>query len=146
MISAVFLMQPIGQWCAYGAGLTALRCFGSPAISTKVDIDKLWRYVIGVGVFPTLLALCFRLFMPESGRYTYDVRKKANEAQMTDSQVEHDNDTSSDTMPDVPKPDIPDTAWNQFRVSEIWNCLYHEGQWIYLVGTSLAWSLLDFAF
>lgn len=45
MIAAVFLMQPLGQLCAYGAGLTALRAFDTSLPVTKVEIDKLWRYV-----------------------------------------------------------------------------------------------------
>ncbi|KAF2171348.1 hypothetical protein M409DRAFT_18465 [Zasmidium cellare ATCC 36951] len=164
MMSAVFLMQPLGQLCAYGAGLTALRAFGN----SKVDIDKLWRYVIGIGAVPTLLALAFRLYMPESGRYTFDVRENIARTQTdTSAALSHpstqpNNDYDSDAPePDIPEPNlpepnipesnaptpnIPDSPWNQFDLSELWNYVYHEGHGRYLVGTSVTWLLLDFVF
>lgn len=141
-MAAVFLMQPLGQLCAYGAGLTALRCFGT----SKVDIDKLWRYVIGVGTIPTLLALCFRIWMPESGRYTYEVCKNDDKASLDNGKMFANNMPSEQSPDDMPKPDVPESTWNQFRWSEIWNYVYHQGNWVYLFGTSLCWLLLDFPF
>lgn len=38
-----------------------------------VTIDRIWRYVVGVGAIPALVAIGFRLTIPESPRYTLDV-------------------------------------------------------------------------
>jgi PHS family inorganic phosphate transporter-like MFS transporter len=120
MLAAVFLMQPLGQLCAYGAGLTALRIFGD----TLVDVDKQWRYVVGVGTLPTLLALGFRLFMPESGWYTYDVLRTVPQNNLDDE----------------------DEIADHISLVKIWHFLFHEGHWPDLFGTSMCWALLDFAF
>jgi len=138
MISAVFLMQPLGQLCAYGAGLTALQVFGS---SSPVDIDKLWRYVVAMGAIPTLLALGFRLFMPESGRYTFEVRQSPPE---DDSQTPPQDSAVSIRSASARSQDAPSTR--HIRMNELWHFLYDEGHGVTLFGTSACWFLLDFAF
>ncbi|KAK4958292.1 hypothetical protein LTR10_004718 [Elasticomyces elasticus] len=81
MMCAVFLMQPLGQLLAWGVGLASLEIlshshnFTSDSTDAKIGIDKLWRWVIGLGAVPAVLAILFRLTIPESGRYTYDVQK-----------------------------------------------------------------------
>ncbi|KAK4901719.1 hypothetical protein LTR27_001491 [Elasticomyces elasticus] len=81
MMCAVFLMQPLGQLLAWGVGLASLEIlsqshdFTSDSTDAKIGIDKLWRWVIGLGAIPAVLAILFRLTIPESGRYTYDVQK-----------------------------------------------------------------------
>jgi MFS transporter, PHS family, inorganic phosphate transporter len=147
MLSAVFLMQPIGQLCAYGAGLTALRIWGS----APADIDRLWRYVIGVGAAPTVLALAFRLTMYESGRYTYEVRNNPDQARDNTNRI-----ISGDTAPDgeiaIPNGHAGDGniashgPGGQFNRKEMYEYLITDGNWLYLVGTSATWLLLDFVF
>lgn len=141
MVAAVFLMQPLGQLCAYGAGLTALRAFDVSSPVTKVEIDKLWRYVVGIGAFPTLLALGFRLFMPESGRYTFEVRRDA--LQRSNSLAAGPSSTSISSGDDH-RSGGDDQAKVSF--SGIWSFLFSEGHWVSLFGTSMCWLLLDFAF
>lgn len=139
MMSFVFLMQPIGQICAYGAGLTALAWVPG---NSKVDIDKMWRYVIGIGTVPTLCALAFRLYMPESGRYYFDVIRKYGQRAETRS-IAESNDNSEDTV-QLAKPDILKGNWNQFRFSQMRSYLFDDRRnWIILVGTSMCWLLLD---
>uniref|UniRef100_A0A2D3VGD6 Major facilitator superfamily (MFS) profile domain-containing protein n=1 Tax=Ramularia collo-cygni TaxID=112498 RepID=A0A2D3VGD6_9PEZI len=141
MLAAVFLQQPLGQLCAYGAGLTALRAFEISSPVTKIEIDKLWRYVVGIGAFPTLLALGFRLFMPESGRYTYEVRRNA--APREDSTAVRPSNASTSSGED---PGSSEEAQAQFDFNGLWRFLYHEGHWTGLFGCSMCWLLLDFAF
>lgn len=138
MISAVFLMQPLGQLCAYGAGLTALRVFGS---QSRVDIDKLWRYVVAMGAIPTLLALAFRLFMPESGRYTFEVRASPPE---DDAQTPPQDSGVSVRSASGRSDEASD--FRHIRMTELWHFLYNEGHGYALFGTSACWFLLDFAF
>lgn len=143
MLAAVFLMQPLGQLCAYGAGLTALRIFSY----SKVDIDKLWRYVVGVGAFPTLLALGFRVSMPESGRFTYDVRKMATKPEAASIELQPErSDASQSDSPERPVGDNDQWSSSQFRTADLREYLFHRGNWTYLFGTSVCWFLLDYAF
>jgi len=79
MMAAVFLMQPLGQLLASVVGLAVLVTVGR-GLTTETDrevqattIDRVWRYVVGVGAIPALIAIGFRLTIPESPRYTLDV-------------------------------------------------------------------------
>jgi MFS family permease len=81
MMAAVFLMQPLGQLLASVVGLAVLLTVGRNAglatetdpESAKVIVDRIWRYVVGVGAIPALVAIGFRLTIPESPRFTLDV-------------------------------------------------------------------------
>lgn len=81
MMAAVFLMQPLGQLLASAVGLAVLLTVGrSEGLDTQTDpiaaattVDRIWRYVVGVGAIPALVAILFRLTIPESPRYTLDV-------------------------------------------------------------------------
>ena len=71
-MSAVFLMQPLGQFCAYAVGLAVLHALRKPyeldagddGLTQKVGIDVVWRIVAGVGGVPALIALLFRWTIP----------------------------------------------------------------------------------
>ncbi|KAF4631106.1 hypothetical protein G7Y89_g7029 [Cudoniella acicularis] len=82
MMAAVFLVQSLGQLVAAIVNLLVLFAIGSKHglqdlpyndSSSKRWIDSIWRTVIGVGVFPALVAILFRLTIPESPRFTLDV-------------------------------------------------------------------------
>lgn len=143
MIAAVFAMQPLGQLCAYAAGLTALQSFGHSA----VEVDKQWRYVVGIGGIPTLLALGFRLSMPEGGRYLYDLRG-ITPAPEPPAQ---NGDIICRPEPEHPAADTQSLD-GQTRptkkpfFTDMWEFLFDEGHWRDLFGTSICWLLLDFAF
>ena len=89
-MTAVFLMQPLGQICAYVVGLVVLHGLNNShgyfdlkrpydpdnnSYHARMGIDVLWRVVAGVGGVPALVALLFRWTIPESGRYTCDIKR-----------------------------------------------------------------------
>ncbi|KAM3077243.1 hypothetical protein ACMFMG_003293 [Clarireedia jacksonii] len=90
MMTAVFMCQPLGQLAAtlvtliavarqkngIPDGATAINCIGE----CRKTMDSIWRWVIGVGVIPALLALWFRLTIIESPRYTTDVGRDSKKA------------------------------------------------------------------
>ena len=83
MLASVFLMQPLGQLFAYLVSLWVtighVPSKGDPQyIATKVD--QAWRWVVGVGAIPALIAIVFRLTIPESPRYTLDVQRRPERA------------------------------------------------------------------
>jgi PHS family inorganic phosphate transporter-like MFS transporter len=189
MMAAVFLMQPIGQLVAWLVGYgvliglnnaTGLSSLGKDDFKGQAHIvDNIWRIVIGVGAFPALVAIMYRLRIPESPRYTLDVAKNPDRA-LIDTEVYyeqraethlhyHDDDEmarghdfdhagSMDVNSDAGGADVPgsdDGAESNEPVQKppgpfSWTVLHRvfieERRWTYLVGTSLAWFLLDFAF
>ncbi|KAH8649683.1 major facilitator superfamily domain-containing protein [Tricladium varicosporioides] len=89
MLTAVFMCQPLGQlaatlvtWIAAARqrngiiGIMPENCHGE-CIKT---LDSVWRWIIGVGVIPAVIALWFRLTIIESPRYTADVGRDSRKA------------------------------------------------------------------
>jgi MFS transporter, PHS family, inorganic phosphate transporter len=171
MLASVFIMQPIGQLCAYLIGLIALGILNRQHhLSTMTDpdelryyIDKHWRWVTGLGAIPAVIALIFRLTIPESGRWTLDVREDANRALLetrehygtpnnatrTDLSAEDDEDLEED-VDDCDDASVGNTTENLSTKETYWGQLRNyfiiNGNWRYLAGTSLCWFLLDFAY
>lgn len=98
MLTMVFLCQPIGQLAATLVALIAVArqregignaAFQEPGGPTRCNaiciqtLDSIWRWIIGIGVIPAVIALWFRITIIESPRYTADVsgdsRKAASE-------------------------------------------------------------------
>ncbi|RDW82504.1 MFS general substrate transporter-58 [Coleophoma cylindrospora] len=83
MLTLVFACQPVGQLAATLVTLIAVvrqrNSIPSDATPASCDsecirtLDSIWRWVIGVGVIPAVIALWFRLTIIESPRYTADV-------------------------------------------------------------------------
>jgi hypothetical protein len=83
MIGAVFAMQGFGQFAASMMTLIVVAAFRSTLEPVKTpatcdgecqrSVDIMWRVVIGVGGIPGLFALYYRLTIPETPRYTFDV-------------------------------------------------------------------------
>ncbi|KAM0723936.1 hypothetical protein Q7P37_000927 [Cladosporium fusiforme] len=222
MMAAVFIMQPVGQLLAWAVAMAAITGISrdynldvgqlttdpDEIDSAKIGIDILWRIVVGVGAVPAAIAILFRWTIPESGRFTYDVKQDTRTAfkdtrkvyeqqqamqsentettdatqgtELTEIGLEsgqndarrHQNgqdlmpqltgrtsvtDASFDGFPrssfgsndndmwEVPDPE-DDEEYSQFTYAEMHSYFIKEGNWRYLVGTSLAWLLLDFAF
>ncbi|OCK75629.1 MFS general substrate transporter [Lepidopterella palustris CBS 459.81] len=152
MLAAVFLMQPVGQLFAYLVCFWALIGLDDQfGLQESTDynksahiVDKLWRIVIAVGAIPALIAILFRLTITDPGRYTLDVKDKADQA-VEDTNRHFGSHESDDTELQGPAPaDEPLPA--QFSWGDIKQYLIIEGNWRYLAGTSLCWAILDFAF
>lgn len=82
MLASVFLCQPIGQLLGMLVSLVVMTissdrlprdseiCQTDECIRT---VDSAWRSIVGFGSVPALVALFFRLTIPESPRYLLDV-------------------------------------------------------------------------
>ena len=92
-MTLVFLCQPLGQLAATLVALIAVarqrdgitnftlmngvtNCTGE-CIQT---LDEVWRWIIGVGAIPAVIAVWFRLTIIESPRYTADVGRDSRKA------------------------------------------------------------------
>ncbi|KAH6690218.1 major facilitator superfamily domain-containing protein [Leptodontidium sp. MPI-SDFR-AT-0119] len=96
MLTLVFACQPLGQLAATLVSLIAIvrQRNGIPSDSMahtkgsdqqcneecKRTLDSVWRWIIGVGVIPAVIALWFRLTIIESPRYTADVGQDSKKA------------------------------------------------------------------
>ena len=89
-MGSVFAMQGIGQFTAAIIALIVSSGFkGSLQSAASVDecsgvcqiaVDKMWRIIIGFGAVPGCIALYFRLTIPETPRYTFDVARDSEKA------------------------------------------------------------------
>jgi MFS transporter, PHS family, inorganic phosphate transporter len=159
MMGAVFAMQGIGQFCAAIVALivtsgfkeslktaaTAGKCSGVCGLA----VDKMWRVIIGFGAVPGCIALYFRLTIPETPRYTFDVARdveKAGEdvkAYMQGKAEGHPDEVNraSVLQDSRVRLELPKASWADFWA--------HYSQWKHgkvLIGTAGSWFFLDVAF
>jgi len=159
MMGSVFAMQGIGQ---FGAGIIclivtagfkeSLKTASSPATCGGVcglAVDKMWRVIIGFGAVPGCIALYFRLTIPETPRYTFDVSRDVVKA---GSDVKAYLSGTAEGVPDevarvqamreaAPQLEVPKASFRDF--------CRHYSQWKYgkvLFGCAASWFLLDVAF
>ncbi|CAB4438938.1 unnamed protein product [Rhizophagus irregularis] len=110
MMAAVFAMQGFGIFAAGLVALIVLAAFRNGIIHNVMVIDYCWRLILGLGAVPGLLALYFRLTIPETPRYTMEVernlmkastditsylQKKANESHNNDKNDHNNNNDNN---------------------------------------------------
>lgn len=155
-MGAVFSMQGFGQFAAALLALIVTAGFRSalePAASVahcsgdcQLAVDKMWRTIIGFGAVPGCIALYYRLTIPETPRYTFDVTRdvvKAGEdvkAYMEGKREGHPDEVQrAATLQDQSAGlVIPRASWDDF--------LRYYGQWKnakVLLGTAGSWFFLD---
>ncbi|CEF85720.1 acid phosphatase pho5 [Fusarium graminearum] len=159
MMAAVFAMQGIGQLVAALVMMFLTLGFKSSleqAADTKsctgdcqIAVDKMWRTLVGFGAVPACIALYYRLTIPETPRYTFDVARDVEQADEdvkayingksegnTDEVTRAQNLQSAKTNLEVPK-----ASWRDF--------FQHYSKWknaSLLLGTAGSWFCLDVAF
>ena len=72
--------------------------------AAKKIVDSIWRWVIGVGAIPALIAIGFRLTIPESPRYTLDVDQDGARALRDTEQYLRPPGASIPTTDDMARP------------------------------------------
>ncbi|KAF2144444.1 uncharacterized protein K452DRAFT_295893 [Aplosporella prunicola CBS 121167] len=159
MMGSVFAMQGFGQFAAAMICLIAVAGFKGSLITAagadtctgvcSLAVDKIWRIVIGFGAVPGCIALYYRLTIPETPRFTFDVARDIVKAgsdvkayKAGDHQGVPDEITRVQAMEEqAPKLEVPQAGWRDF--------CRHYGQWRYakvLIGTAGSWFFLDVAF
>lgn len=166
MMTAVSLAQPLGQ---LSVGLVstfvarqALKLgdlgIKNQACDDRCMVDYLWRIVVGVGALPALAAIVLRLGIPESPRYTLDVMNDADGAAAAVAKFygKPAEKPGLKTNPCTWQQSQPDkitahghkgsTAKSASSLVDFYKFIWVDGNWRYLVGTSVCWLLFDFAF
>jgi PHS family inorganic phosphate transporter-like MFS transporter len=156
MMNAVFAMQGIGQFtaamvaliCAAGfkgsleSAATAATCTGV----CQLAVDKMWRIIIGFGAVPGCIALYYRLTIPETPRYTFDVARDVEKAGVdADAYLLGKSSGNPDEIRRVTA--IQETSGALETPKASWSDFFrHYGQWRHgkvLLGTAGSWFFLD---
>ncbi|KAK5551559.1 acid phosphatase pho5 [Exophiala xenobiotica] len=159
MMGSVFAMQGIGQFCAAIIALIVCTGFKESLMTAKtvadcdgvcqLAVDKMWRIIIGFGAVPGCVALYFRLTIPETPRYTFDVARDSEQA-VADVQAYksgkaggHPDEVSRAAVLQDSRARLapPKASWSDFWA--------HYSQWRYgkiLLGTAGSWFFLDVAY
>ena len=158
-MGSVFAMQGIGQFVAAMIGLIVTSGFKQSLLSAKtaplcdgvcqVAVDKMWRVIIGFGAVPGCIALYYRLTIPETPRYTFDVARDVEKAgEDTKAYMQGKAEGHPDEIQRVAtiqdsanRLEIPKASWSDF--------FRHYSQWRHgkvLLGTAGSWFTLDVAF
>lgn len=83
MMATLFLMQAFGQLAAILVSLVVIAIVrGRGYENDQVAIDMAWRWVMGVGAVPAVVALVFRVTIPESPIFTLDVLEDEHKASL----------------------------------------------------------------
>ncbi|KAI1860326.1 uncharacterized protein JN550_011592 [Neoarthrinium moseri] len=154
MLTAVFATQSIGTVLAFAVNLGGLHNTNSAwALSidkevpnSKLVVDQVWRWTIGVGVLPASFAILFRLTIPETPQYYAGIMKDLGKAIHNLLKVyrnrtvdEHDVVTTVDASTSVADKNEAD-RW--YRGT--WNYLKGPGKpWKRLLPISFLWGIMD---
>ncbi|KAI1799865.1 phosphate permease [Daldinia bambusicola] len=159
MMGAVFAMQGIGQLvCAFVMLFVTLGFKEALSVAAKttecdgycaVAVDKMWRTLIGFGAVPACIALYYRLTIPETPRYTFDigrdVEKAADDvkAYISGKREGHPDDIARIQARDAAQAQmtVPKASWSDF-------CRHYSipKNGLLLFGTAGSWFMLDVAF
>ncbi|KAI8670610.1 hypothetical protein NCS57_00533100 [Fusarium keratoplasticum] len=159
MMAAVFAMQGIGQLVAALVMMFLTLGFkhaleGAPDTKhctgdCQVAVDKMWRTLVGFGAVPACIALYYRLTIPETPRYTFDVARdveKADEdvkAYMTGKREGETDEVARAQVQQGARANlqVPKASWGDFfrHYSKLKNASL-------LLGTAGSWFCLDVAF
>lgn len=159
MMGSVFAMQGFGQFAAAAVAIVVTAAYKDSLTTAKtvaqcdgacnLAVDKMWRIVIGFGAVPGCIALYYRLTIPETPRYTFDVDRdiiqggsdveafkkgepKGNPDEITRVRAKEN---------DEPQLEVPKASWSDFFT---WVRRWKNGK--VLLGTAGSWFLLDVAF
>ena len=155
MMGAVFAMQGFGQFAAaivalivtagFKESLETASSVGKCSGVCQLAVDKMWRVVIGFGAVPACIALYYRLTIPETPRYTFDVARdilKADEdvrAYIAGKREGHPDEVRrASVINNTADLIAPKASWADF-----WR---HYSQWkngSILLGTAGSWFFLD---
>ncbi|KAI0014325.1 H+ symporter, partial [Xylariaceae sp. FL0662B] len=159
MMAAVFSMQGMGQLMAAVVALIVTvsfkDAFGNAAGVDQCDYvcqtaaDRCWRLIVGVGAVPACFALYYRITIPETPRYTFEVAKDIEKAAAdvkayVSSQSEGEVDEVTQAkMKKLASPalNVPSASWH-----DLYSYFIKWKNAKVLIGTTLSWFFLDLAF
>lgn len=145
MMTAVFSAQGWGNLASAIVAVIVVTAFKhqikTEALDNLVGLDKAWRTLIGIGCVPAVIALYFRLTIPETPRFTMDVERNIKQAAQDVDTYLTTGTYTVDPINNHERAEVPKASWSDF-----WR---HFSQWKngrVLLGTAYNWFALDIAF
>jgi len=152
MMASVFASQGFGQFAAALVSFITTAAFKS-SLQTPLDkcddqcqsaLGKSWRILYGLGIVPAVIALYFRLTIPETIRYTLDVEND-EVAAVADAEYYVSGRFGQPKRTGFRGPMVE----RRLPKASMRDFLRHFGRWKngrVLLGTTVSWFLLDVAF
>jgi len=159
MIGSVFAMQGFGQFAAAMMVLIVTMGFKETLQATKTrsacdgvcqrDVDIMWRIVLGFGGVPGWFALYYRLTIPETPRYTFDVKHNIAKA-VADSRRLRSGKRGPAHVDEIQQAKIKAEMLNYYggrpSIKEFYRYFKDRKHFGVLFGTAASWFLVDVAF
>lgn len=171
MMAAVFSLQGFGQLAAALVALVTTIAFRTSFSTAKTfedctgdcrfAADRSWRIIVGFGILPAIFALYYRLTIPETPRFTFDVGLDAEKAN-ADIRIFIDAEVALEQIDAFQRDSANRLGLEsqiQSQVTGIDNLIQPRGSWSdfykyfkqyrngsVLFATMATWFLLDFAF
>jgi len=145
-MTAVFASQGWGNFAAVLVAFIITAAYKNPILNSPTtvhvaNVDPMWRLLIGLGCIPGVVALYFRLTIPETPRFTMDIERNIQQATSDIRTVlASEKNANADDLA-IQRVDAPKASWADFS--------RHFGKWEngkILFGTSWSWFALDIAF
>ncbi|KAI5981925.1 major facilitator superfamily domain-containing protein [Pisolithus albus] len=145
LMTAVFAFQGWGQLAAAIVGLIVVSAYKGEILEAPYPaakpVDYCWRLLIGLGCVPGLIALYFRLTIPETPRFTMDVERNVSQASKDIENVVTTGTYVVDEDAPIQRVKAPRASWADFRAYfSPW-----ENRKV-IIGTAYSWFALDIAF
>ena len=159
-MAAVFSMQGAGQFAAALVALVTTIAFKDSFLPTtqyfsscndacQIAGDRAWRIIVGFGAVPAVFALYYRITIPETPRYTFDI---AYDIEKADADIKAYRNNQKEGIVDPisqqktknhmgTKLSVPPASWH--------DALAYFSQWKnfkIIFATCSSWFFLDLAF
>lgn len=145
MMTVVFAAQGWGNFAAALTGFIITAAFKTtilrePAMTNLQSIDQMWRILIGLGCVPGVIALYFRLTIPETPRFTMDIERNINQAS-ADIEILLDVNNPPPQEQDIIRIETPRGTLSDFIAH-----FSQRSNFQVLFGAAYSWFALDIAF
>ncbi|KAL4263196.1 MFS transporter superfamily protein [Pleurotus pulmonarius] len=147
MMTSVFACQGWGNLAACLVAFVIVSAYKTTLLNDTSpnfeSIDAQWRLLIGLGCVPGVIALYFRLTIPETPRFTLDVERNIRRGAVDIQKLVENRNILHGDNPDVPTQQFngPKAGWQDFGS--------YFSQWKnlkILFGSAYSWFALDVAY
>jgi PHS family inorganic phosphate transporter-like MFS transporter len=151
IIAAVFAMQGLGQLASalvtlivviiYKDYLVVAAGVGECVGQCAVHVDKMWRIIIAFGGIPGWFALYYRLTVPETPRYTFDVLYDVEKASVDARKYrygKHGNEVDPVTQAQA-RSEMAKYKTPRPSLIEVFRFFSQKRQALRIFGTSMSW-------
>lgn len=142
MMAAVFAMQGFGILTGAIVSIIFLSIFKNSIQNNINSLENVWRLIIAFGIVPCLVAIYFRLTIPETPRFTMQVNNNIDKGVNDVNYIKTGKKKNvANFISNILQNDTNKSIFSEFR--------RHFSQWKnlkLLIGTSVCWFALDVGF